>query len=256
MIGVEAAYGFGDGVFLAPLLKALAERQGFPVEVAVQKQCADAFHNLPWVRRIHHIKNLWDGKKLFEGHTYRQVTPNVHFPRFKETNPELSLIDCAHELGREYGLEFDQRPLFIPTEAECIRRVGFDKPVLAIEAHHKSGQSWANRDHFRSIVEKYKATHDILWLSHDEPLPGCIDLRGKSRRQLITALPQVDLFFSVGSGFFCASLAEGYAPKKTVCLWLDHYYKYERRLAELGWNPDLYWVHNEAELAEWLRNET
>jgi hypothetical protein len=250
MIGVEAAYGFGDGVFIAPLLKALADRQGFPVEVAVQKQCADAFVNLPWVRRIHHINNLGDGKRLFDGHVYCQVTPNVHFPRFKERDPEFSLIDCARETGRAYGLNFDQRPIIRLTDAE---KLIWPKPYIMVESHHKSGQSWANRDHFLPVVEKYRHTHDVLWLSLDGPPLGARGMGECSRRQLISLLGGADAFFSVGSGFFCASLALP-KPPKTICLWIDDYYKYERRLAELRWNPDLYWMHNEAELTQWLRS--
>lgn len=250
MVGVEAAYGFGDGLFLAPLLKRIAERTGGPVEVAVQAQCADAFANLPWVGKITHIANLHDGAHMFrmQGRQNYQITPNVYFPEFANQDPSHSLIDCALWTGRTLGFgDIDQRPIFVPTAQEEGTNFGFARPVIAVESHYKSGQSWATEQAFAPIIKKYKGTHDIAWLSSGQNPPGTHNMSRYSRRQLIPLLGRCERFFSVGSGFFCASLALP-KPPPTVCLWLDHYYRYEGRLAQLGWNPAITWVHNMNEL--------
>ncbi len=252
MVGVEAAYGFGDGVFMAPLIKRIAERSGGPVEVAVQRQCADAFHNLPWVGKITHIDNLDDGVKLFmaQGRTGYQITPNVFFPTFAAEDPNHSLIDCVLMTGRAHGLgDIDQKPIFIPTaeELDAGSRIGLTRPFIAVESHYKSGQSWAAPGAFAPIVERYRRTHDIVWLSNADCPDGANPMVGFTRRQLIPLLGRCERFFSVGSGFFCASLTLP-KPPPTVCLWVDHYYRYERRLAELGWNPEITWVHDRQEL--------
>lgn len=252
MVGVEACYGFGDGLFLAPLIKRIAERHGGPVEMAVQAQCADAFHNLPWVAKITHVNNLHDGMALFRDrpHSY-QITPNVYFPSFKESHPDHSLIDTARGIGRHYGLgDFDQRPIFLPSREDLEVRVNLLRPVIAVESHYKSGQSWADKNSFKPILDKYGSTHDVLWLSNqDAPNhPNVHTLKNCSRRQVITLLSKAETFFSVGSGFFCASLALEVPPQRIVCLWLDHFYCYERRLAELGWHQNIKWVHNMDEL--------
>jgi hypothetical protein len=156
MVGVEAAYGFGDGMFLAPLLKRIAEHHNRLIDVAVQTQCADAFHNLPWVRKIIHINNLHDGMARFFDYKFKyQITPNVYFERFRATDPQHSLIDTALWIGRHYGLgDIDQRPIFIPTPEERNIDLGLKRPMIAIESHHKSGQSWANPGSFLSVPRK------------------------------------------------------------------------------------------------------
>lgn len=251
MIGVEACYGFGDGVFLAPLLKRISEHHNQPVEVAVQAQCADAYHNLPWVGKITHIGQLHEGMRFFGDRICYQVTPNVHFPNFKESNQDHSLIDTARDIGRHYGLgDFDQRPIFIPTPDEMISFPS-SRSLIAIESHHKSGQSWARPESFQPVLDRYCQTHEVLWLcNQDAPKRPHVHAVGNryTRRQLVCLLSQCETFFSVGSGFFCASLALATPPSRVVSLWIDDYYKYERRLTELAWHPNLVWAHNQDEL--------
>lgn len=252
MVGVEACLGFGDGMFLVPLTKKIAEHHHTLVEVAVQKQCADAFHNLSWVGKITHINDLYDGMHLFKTyqHAY-QITPAAYFTKFKESHPDHSLIDTALWISRHYGLgDFDQRPIFIPTREELEVRVNLNRPVIAVESHYKSEQSWATKQSFKPILDRYGDSHDILWLSNqDAPNhPSVHTLRNCTRRQIIPLLSKAETFFSVGSGFFCASLALAMPPQRIVCLWKDEFYRYERRLAELAWHPHIVWVHNQAEL--------
>lgn len=250
MIGVEAAYGFGDGLFLVPVIRKIAENHGEPVEVAVQAQCADAFYNLPWVSNIIHINNLHDGMARFKKYKYSyQITPNVYFPGFKAENANHSLIDTAAEIARRLGIgEIDQRPVFIPTSQELDVKIGGHKPRIAVECHYKSGQSWANKYSFDLIIEKYVNTHEILWLSNQDARSYTHPLTHLTRRQIIPLLSTCEIFFSVGSGFFCASLALEVPPQRIVCLWIDEFYRYEQRLAELGWHKNIVWVHNMEEL--------
>lgn len=257
-VGVESAHGFGDGLFNAALVKAISEKHGAKVAVAVRPHCKDAFYNLPFVSEIIEIENMNHGvKKLRQlGFEYvYQITQNVKFFEFKGHDNNHSLIDTPMLVGRQLGINhFDNRPLFIPTEQErqAGEKLKSDKPTIAIESVYKSAQSWAQPHHIARIVAKFKDTHRIMWLSNEgaPKLPNVHNMLGYTRRECIMCMQHCDIFFSVGSGFFCASLAlpRDLQPKRTICLWTDNLYRYEKPLGKLQWNPAITWVHNDEEL--------
>lgn len=266
-IGVECTYGFGDCVFAAPAIRAISQHHNAKATVAVQQQCADAFANLEFIDRVLHIGSMWDGIRHFESHSYDriyQLTPQVRFEACKSKDPEFSLIDSAKHACSEYGIEIgDQRPIFNPTTAELRRSTEYasllhGRPCIAIESYAKSGQSWADQRAIDSIIEAHKSTHQILWLSN-VPAPDVLHLHALkefSRREIIMLLRCCEKFFSVGSGFFCASMALPtlWQPREIITLWIDHYYKYERRLAELKWHDKMVWLHDHIELDAYLKN--
>ncbi len=260
-IGVESAHGFGDCLFNIPLLKTISQKLGKKVDVAVTQHCADAFINVPWINNIIQIPSMHHGIKVFSELGYKhvyQATQNVKFFVYKELDPNHSLIDTPLWAGREFGLQdFDQRPMFFPTDVEMQTGQDYGQllnghPTIAIECIAKSAQSWADQSAIQMIVDKYISTHKILWLSNQgAPQHHNIDdLLRFTRRQNIMLLQHCEIFFSVGSGFFCANLAlhKELQAKRVVCLWVDDLYKYEYRLAQLKWHENITWVHNHKEL--------
>jgi hypothetical protein len=261
-IGVESAHGMGDGLFNAALIRALSTRYDLKIGVAVRPHCKDAFYNLPWVDEIVEIQQMNQGEKVLQNLGYKrtiQITQNVKFFEFRKSDPDHSLIDTPLLTGRQLGLpDFDQRPLFYPTSDELASTdsIFSDQPTIAIESVFTSGQSWANEKAIAAILDKYLGTHRVLWLSNigAPNHPQVDNLLRYTRRQAIMCLRACDILFSVGSCFFCASMAlpKGMQPTKIVCLWKDEFYKYERPLTQHQWHKDIIWTHNQEELQQFL----
>lgn len=256
--GVEMSHSFGDCMFSLPLIKSLSEHNMCKIGVATQKRFSDAFFNIPFISEIVLIDGLTQGlKKLGEMGYERveQITPHHHFPIFKDRDPSFCLIDTHLRVGRLLGCaDFDQRPIFTPTNDEeaAVSQYSSDKPLIAIESIANSGQSWCDKKAVDMIINRHRNTHRILWCSnqHAPNLPFVDDCLRYTRRQIICLLRKVEIFYTTGSGFFCASMAlpHNARPNKIVCLWIDDVYKYEHRLSQLGWHPNIVWVHNHQEL--------
>ena len=263
-IGVESAHGFGDGLFNVALIRELSQHHNTKIGVAVRPHCKDAFYNLPWVDEIVEIPQMNDGAKVLQNLGYKRtihITQTVKFFEFRERDTNHSLIDTPLWTGRQLGLpDFDQRPVFYPTSEEMAATdcMMSDQPTIAIETVYTSGQSWTKQQDIQLILDKYLSTHRILWLSNSDAPdhPNVDNLLRFSRRQVIMCLRACDVFFSVGSGFFCASLAlpSGLQSTRIVCLWQDGFYKYEHPLAVHKWCKDLIWIHNQQELRQYLAN--
>lgn len=221
----------------------------------------DAFYNLPWIDEIIEIGNMGEGPAALARLGYQrsfQLTQNIKFFEFRQTDPQHSLIDTPLRTGQEIGIpNFNQKPVFLPTASEITNTNSIvqDTPTIAIESIAKSGQSWADQAAVDAILTKFP-NHRILWLSNvgAPALPQVNNMLSYSRREVIMCLRAADIFFSVGSGFFCSSMAlpTEWQPKRIVCLWIDEFYKYERRLAELMLHQSITWVHNHQELNECL----
>lgn len=257
MIGIESSHGFGDCVFNVPLIKAICDRHNDFAHVAVQKQCADAFDNVPFIKHITHIPAMGHGLELFrrEGlDRIYQITQNAKFFHYKQMDQHHSLIDTPKWVGLEIGINLtDQRPIIYFSDEETAYATAYgrrldDRKVIAIESVAKSGQTWADKAAIKAIVDAHIETHKILWLSNEgAPHHKNIDILATStRRKNILLLQYCDTFFSVGSGFFCGSLAlpPALRPKRTVCMWIDDLYRYERRVLELRLLDNITWVHN------------
>lgn len=262
-IGVESAHGFGDLCFNIGLIRKLKEKYNDEMWVATRPHCKDALYNIPWIDKIIEIPQMNQGipklKSLGCSPVF-QITQNVRFFEFRQQDPKHSLIDTPLHTGRKIGVDdFDQRPIFIPTATEIDKTNAMlqDRPTIAIESVYNSAQSWADSDAFKAIITKFD-NYRILWLSNQNAPnhPNVDDLLRFSRREVIMCLRACDIFFSVGSGFFCASLAlpKKWQPRKIICLWKDELYKYEGRLAQMAWHDDITWVHGRDELNQCLQN--
>lgn len=261
-IGVESYHGFGDCLFNISLIRELSIKHNTKIGVAVKKTCKDAFYNIPWIDHIIECDEMWDGvsrlKKLGYQTAY-QITQNIKFPEFREQDPNHSLINTPLLVGKQLGLgDFDNKPVFIPTKEETERAntIISSKPTISVESVFNSIQSWADTKAFDSILDAYSKSHRILWLSNNgaPKIPAIDNMLRFSRRECIMCLRASDIFFSVGSGFFCSSLAlePEYQPKKIVCLWIDEMYKYEEELRKRQWHNNITWIHNHQELCEFL----
>lgn len=264
-VGVESAHSFGDTLFNIPLIKALHDYTGQKVAVATRQPYVDGFKNVPWVSEVFIIGGMGQGVPLLKSKGYQhvyQITQNAKFPGYQIRDPNHSLVDTPLWVGREIGLpDFDQRPIFLPTEQEIEKTndVVRDIPTIAIECDARSAQSWANDKDIARIIDKYKATHRILWLSiKPAPSLGCVDdvARRFSRRETIMCLRAAQTFYSVGSGFFCSALAlpKKWQPGNIVCLWEDRLYKYMGRLNELKWHEDITWITSRKQFSDQIES--
>lgn len=262
-LGIECAHKFGDCVLNTGLIREASTRYGCKIGVAVRDLYADAFISNPHIDEIVRIHNMGEGPAAFKKLGYKSshiATQNIRFFEFK-AHGEHSLIDTPLMVGKGMGLrEFNHKPeLFLSqAEIESVSAVKDSRPIIAIESVFTSGQSWATPDCFSLIVDKLQSTHKILWLSNQgAPNGSNIDnMLRFSRRQVIAALRHVDVFFSVGSGFFCSTLGldRSSQPKKIVCLWNDDMYRYKDRLNELKWHPDITWCLNREAFLDALCN--
>lgn len=263
-IGIESAYSFGDALFNIPLIKAI-HAYFLPNEiiVATKRQYRDAFVNIPEITNVIDINDIYHGMPILEKigcHKTIQITQNSRFQHFRSIDPNHSLIDTPLWIGREIGVpDFDQRPIINLTAEELTSTdqiLESNKPTIAIESQAFSGQSWATQKDVDLIVDKFKNTHRILWLSNQNApnIPHVDNLLRYTRRQVIACLRAADKFFSVGSGFFCASLAlpPELQPKEIVCLWEDSLYRYKQPLREKKWHNNIEWVDDAQQLHQFL----
>ncbi len=263
-IGIESAYSFGDALFNIPLIKAI-HAYYLPKEIiiATKNKYRDAFVNVPEITNIIDIEDIYHGIPILEKmgcNKVIQITQNAKFQQFKSIDQNHSLIDTPLWIGREIGIpDFDQRPIINLTDEELISTepiLQSDRPTIAIESQAFSGQSWAAQKDIDTIVNKFKYTHRILWLSnHNAPnIPNVDNMLRYTRRQVIACLRSVDKFFSVGSGFFCASLAlpQSLQPKQIICLWTDSLYRYKQPLREKQWHNDIKWIDDAQQLHQFL----
>ena len=263
-VGVEIAFGFGDSLFAMQAIKSIANNHNCKVDVATQGQCSDAFTNAPFIGQIIDIPTVWHGVHHFHANQYNfayQMTPYAKFAEYKAADGNFSLIDCSKKMAAEQGIEIsDQRPLIYLTDderksaEEFINRLPNTKPIVGIESYAKSGQSWADREAIDKIITYWRDKAHILWFSNTKAHDGALDLVNFRRREIIAMLGKIDHFYSVGSGFFCASLVASNQPKRTTVLWIDHYYKYIHRIAELGWGDTIEWAQNIVELEAFLHS--
>lgn len=262
-VGVESAHSFGDTLFNIPLIKALYEKYNRKIIVATRHNYTDGFINIPYIDKIVTVSEMGQGAELLRNmgvdHVF-QITQNITFLQLIEKYPGLSLIDSPLYTGREIGLDdFDQKPIFTPTTEEIQRTASItnDQPTIAIESEARSGQSWATGEHIDKIIDKYESTHRILWLSNTKPpnRNNIYPMDSYTRREAIMCLKAADIFYSVGSGFFCAAMAleQKYQPRHIVCLWRDDFYRYKNRITELNFHKSISWIENEQQLVENLR---
>jgi len=265
-IGIESSHSFGDICFNISLIREIKKKCNDDVWIAIRSPFKDALYNVPWVDKIIEIQQMWDGVSRLRSmgcNPVFQITQNVKFLQFKQIDNNHSLINTPLMTGKELGIEnFDNRPLLFPTDQEIRNtdNIISNTPTIAIENVYNSGQSWADETAFNMILDKYSKTHRILWLSNSKipNYPNIDDLSRFSRRECIMCLRASDIFFSVGSGFFCSSLSlpKIYQPKKIVCLWIDDFYKYEEPLSKYNWHDSITWVHNHDELKNYLNSST
>lgn len=267
-IGIEMAHGFGDGVFSIPLVEALCKRDGAKAVIASERRCMDVYYGVPGVDEIIAIPNMNHGQATIanKSHVSRfyQITPQYYFERFKQQDPNHSLACTAMAIGREYGVDIDPRPKIYlsPIEIKAAENY-FEKfkdkgrKIVAVESEHLSCQSWTNDNDFEAMVTGNPDCF-FLWLSLRRPVFDAPNMhvvaKDLDRRGCIALLNYVDLFVSVGSGFFCSSLSASVNPPKTWALWIDTLYKYKDTINATDWTSDLTWIESREEWQKFLQH--
>ena len=246
LLGIESCYGFGDCCFNIPLIEAIASKYSCDISVAVKKSCSDAFVNVPCVKEIVHINNLYDGVRYYDSKAIKnfQVTQYVYFNKYMEEDSNHSLAHTSWITGKRVcGVDYDPRPCIHLTNKELSSKNLLDKTIknVAIESEHYSGQSWCNDDDFERIIVQ-NPNVKFWWLSLRRPKYEYNNMIFVSsiltRRECIGLIAGCDLFISVGSGFLCAVFGMHEQPKETWVLWIDNYYKYHDTVMPNKWLPD------------------
>jgi len=253
VVGIESCYGFGDGCFNIPLIEAIAEKYNSRISVAVKKSCEDVFYNVPCIKEIINISDLYQGINHYNRHKIKnfQITQNCYFPTYRNEDCEHSLASTALVVGNKVcGVDFNPRPKIYLNDTELSAINKLDKSVknVAIESEYYSGQSWANDNDFERLIIA-NPNVKFWWLSLRKPQFNYGNIIYASsmmtRRECVALISNCDLFVSVGSGMFCATLSMIKQPKNIWILWIDDYYKYENFIMKNKWLPDsTRWIKN------------
>lgn len=246
-IGIMCRASFGDCMFNTAAVRAIAEENNSKVSVFTQQQYQDAYANLDFIDLYTDQLKFANSCKL----SYN-FAPCDHFDAIKSHDKNFSLVMTHWKLAEDNSLikdKHDLKPIFRPTQAEINKCASFSKskPIIAVERAYFSQQSWFDNQAVKLILDKYSSTHEIIWCSNQDYPTDCEvnKLEGFTRRETILLLSQAEIFFTSGSGLFCASIGLQVRPR-TVCLWKDSYYKYERLFAHQCWAVN--WVHTHVEL--------
>ena len=261
------SHGFGDATFSIPLIEGLCKRDSARAVVATQQRCMDAYYNAPCVEDIVIIPAMNHGEAAIANKRhvskFYQITPQYHFYRFQEQDPNHSLACTAMAIGRENDVHIDPRPKIYLSPIEIkASETYFEKfkdkgsKIVAVESEYYSCQSWTNDNDFEALVTGNPDCF-FLWMSLRQPPFSAPNMHtiGKDldRRGCIALLNHVDLFVSVGSGFFCASLSESVRPPKTWILWKDELYKYKSTITAAKWVDNLTWIESRDQWQNFLQ---
>jgi hypothetical protein len=254
----ECCYGFGDALMNVPVLKAYSESTGEKVCVATRQNNFDAFTNLDFVDKVYPIQALHSGVHVAREHgfEYAQLTQHHLFNVYRRRWPRHSLMDTPSTVARRtWKLDIDPKPVFIPTEEELAKTECFkdcQKPIVAIEAHANSSQSWSTVKHNRMLCREYLGDQfNVLWVSHVDPpnLEYVDDMKRFSRRECVAALRYCDLFLTTCSGLCVGAfgLPKEMQPKKVVMTLnrsQERVYKLQGKFEEYGFHDDLEYAWN------------
>lgn len=280
-IGIELSHGFGDALFGIPLIEALCAKHNKQAIIFSNRRHADAFIGVPCIKTVCHIDNMGEGQhtktmwsitaiNALENDTPQdmcninvdyQITPQFYFNKFKQEDPNHSLLNTITTIGHQYcDVNIDPRPKIYLSRNErdiaaqyCRRLHG---PIVAIEAEYLSSQSWTQDEDFEYLIKQHPH-YNFLWLSLRPPRQKFPNLRHVatkySRRECIAMLNYVQLFVSVGSGLFCASLTADVNPPITQVLWIDQVYKYKDIINKSGWSSNISWIDNKQQWQVYAR---
>lgn len=251
IIGIESAFGFGDCCFNIPLIEAVSKHFNSDISISTRKSCADAFINIPCVKEIVHINNLYEGIAQYEkrGIPSYQITQNAHFLKYCDEIPGHSLALTSHVTGKKlFGIDYDPKPFIRLNDIEKSLSIDASVKNVAIESEYYSYQSWASDSDFEKVI-KCNPHVSFWWMSIRKPdfhYDNMIYASSiYSRRECISIIRQCDVFISVGSGLFCATLGEEIQPSQIWMLWIDDLYKYKKTISELNWlKSTVTWFHD------------
>lgn len=211
---VQAYERFGDNLCSAGAISQIRDAE---IIVCTSREFDCALLNMPNVKEIVYMDNR-------SAHTFARENHYKIIDTTLSTVPiQVNQLDARVPMHlKRNGYDYIKNgPAFFPTKEELDWAEEFagrfnDKPLLGVESHFSSEQSYMNKVHNDKIVNKYHEDYHILWLcngNYPSSKEKIVDMGEFNRRQISTLMPKLSLLISSFSGFYWASRCFKSKPK-------------------------------------------
>jgi len=211
---VQAYERFGDNLCSAGAISQIRDAE---ITICTSRKFDCALLNIPNVKGLIYMDNT-------SAHAFaRENKCKIINTTLSNTPKYADQLDARVPLHlKKNGYDYIKNgPAFFPTKeesdwAEEFARRFNDKPLLGVESHFSSKQSYMNKAHNDKIVNKYYKDYHILWLcnaNYPSSRAKIIDMGEFNRRQISTLMPKLSLLISSFSGFYWASRCFESKPK-------------------------------------------
>lgn len=211
---VQAYERFGDNLCSAGAISQIRDAE---IIVCTSRKFDCALLNIPNVKKLIYMDNPSAHAFARENH-YKIIDTTIS--RIPAQVNQLDARVPMHLKRNGYDYIKDG-PAFFPTKEELdwaeefVRRFN-NKPLLGVESHFSSEQSYINKNFNDKIVNKYHKDYHILWLcngNYPSSREKIVDMGEFNRRQISTLMPKLSLLVSSFSGFYWASRCFESKPK-------------------------------------------
>jgi len=211
---VQAYERFGDNLCSAGAISQIRDAE---IIVCTSRKFDCALLNIPNVKKLIYMDNPSAHAFARENH-YKIIDTTLS--RIPTQTNQLDARVPMHLKRNGYDY-IKNGPAFFPTKEESDWAEEFvgrfnDKPLLGVESHFSSGQSYIDKNFGDKIVKKYYKDYHILWLcngNYPSSRAKIIDMGEFNRRQISTLMPKLSLLVSSFSGFYWASRCFESKPK-------------------------------------------
>lgn len=203
---VQAYERFGDNLCSAGAISQIRDAE---IIVCTKRRFDCALLNIPNVKELIYMNNA-SAHAFARENGYDLI--NTTLSQIPNYNNQLDARVPMHLAKFGYNYIKDG-PAFFPTKEELDWAEEFvgrfnDKPLLGVESHFSSGQSYINKEHCDKIVKKYHNHYHILWLcngNYPSSRNKVVDMGQFNRRQISTLMPKLSVLVSSFSGYYWAS---------------------------------------------------
>jgi len=211
---VQAYERFGDNLCSAGAISQIRDAE---ITVCTMKQFDCALLNIPNVKELIYMDNP-SAHAFARENNYKIIETTLS----RIPNHILQLDARVPWHLKRNGYDYIKNgPAFFPTKEELDWAEEFaglfnDKPLLGVESHFSSGQSYINKRVADQIVHKYHENYHILWLcngNYPSSKEHILDMGEFNRRQISTLMPKLSILISSFSGFYWASRCFESKPK-------------------------------------------
>ena len=211
---VQAYERFGDNLCSAGAISQIRDAE---IIVCTMKKFDCALLNMPNVKELIYMDNP-------SAHAFaREEKYKIIDTTIGTTTSDIAQLDARIPMHlKKYGYDYIKNgPAFFPTKEELDWAEEFagrfnNKPLLGVESHFSSQQSYMNKEHNDKIVNKYYKDYHVLWLcngNYPSSKEKIVDMGEFNRRQISTLMPKLSLLVSSFSGFYWASRCFESKPK-------------------------------------------